>query len=548
MEQKQLDEIDESFFGEEIIDEEEVEVKTPKKKDKTSANKKKSDKMAEKKSKDKKENKENAEKPKEEVKKEEVKIESAASSTKGPDKVETWGDDSDEGDSLFKNISTWQAISGILVVLLIFSVFTNGFQFSNNGGSDGDTITLSEAEERALEYVNNNLLQPPFTAELTESEELDSMYRLTLTVAGQDVDSFMTKDGNYFFPQGYETGATAIELDGSDEGTEGTTGGEVAGTEVSVDDDDVKGDENAPVTIIEFSDFECPFCGRYIEQTYPQIVESYIETGQVKYVFRDFPLSFHQNAQKAAEAAECAGEQGMYWEMHDELFANQEALDIDSLKGYAEDLGLDTEEFNECLESGEMYDEVQADMADGSRYGVQGTPAFFVNGQLLSGAQPYSAFEAAIEAALAQIDSEETEEEVVEEETVEEEEEVVEEEMNEEETAEEETEVIEEEEEVVEEEELVEEEVTTETVDLSVSAKKWLFTPRDLTASVGDTIELTIVPEDLDFTFAIADLDVEEDVSGTTLVTFTVEEAGSYEFSCSSCEEWRGMTGTLVVE
>ena len=533
MEQKQLDEIDESFFGEEIIDEEEVVVKTTKKKEKTSLNKKKSDKMAEKKSKENKENKENAEKPKEEVKKEEIKIESAASSTSGPEKVETWGDDPEDEDSLFKSISTWQAISGILVVLLIFSVFTNGFQFSNEGGSSGDTITLSEAEEKALDYVNTNLLQAPFTAELANSEELDTTYKLTLTVAGQDVDSYMTKDGNYFFPQGYETGATAIDLGEGGEGTTDTTGSETTGTtEVSVDDDDVKGDANAPVTIIEFSDFECPFCGRYIEQTYPEIVENYIETGQVKYVFRDFPLSFHQNAQKAAEAAECAGEQGMYWEMHDVLFANQETLDVDSLKGYAEELDLDTEEFDECLDSGEMYDEVQADMADGSRYGVQGTPAFFVNGQLLSGAQPYSAFEAAIEAALAQIDGEEAVEEEEEEVVAEEEiEEVVEEEA----------------EEVVEEEEVVEV-VTGETVDLSISAKKWMFTPRDLTANVGDTIELTIVPEDLDFTFAVVDLGVEEDVSGTTTVTFTVDDAGSYELSCSSCEEWRGMTGTLVVE
>ena len=226
--------------------------------------------------------------------------------------------------------------------------------------------------------------------------------------------------------------------------------------------------------------------------------------------------------------------------MHDVLFANQETLDVDSLKGYAEELDLDTEEFDECLDSGEMYDEVQADMADGSRYGVQGTPAFFVNGQLLSGAQPYSAFEAAIEAALAQIDGEEAEEAVEEtEEAVEEEEVVAEEEIEE---------VVEEEaEEVVEEEEVVEV-VTGETVDLSISAKKWMFTPRDLTANVGDTIELTIVPEDLDFTFAVVDLGVEEDVSGTTTVTFTVDDAGSYELSCSSCEEWRGMTGTLVVE
>ncbi len=170
--------------------------------------------------------------------------------------------------------------------------------------------------------------------------------------------------------------------------------------EVNADGNPVKGSKGAPVTIIEFSEFECPFCERFYRQTFPLIEENYIETGEVRYVFRDFPLSFHQNAQKAAEAAECADEQGKFWEYHDKLFGNQRALDINSLKQYAKDLGLNTAKFNDCLGSGKMVSEVQKDFTDGSKYGVSGTPTFFINGIKLVGAQSYSAFEQIIEQEL----------------------------------------------------------------------------------------------------------------------------------------------------
>jgi len=171
--------------------------------------------------------------------------------------------------------------------------------------------------------------------------------------------------------------------------------------EVSEDDDPVKGDKDAPVTIIEFSDYECAFCGRYSAQTYHEIIEKYVDTGKAKYVFRDFPLGFHQNAQKAAEASECADDQGKFWEYHDILFLNQGALSINDLKGYASDLSLDTSKFDSCLDSGKYASEVRKDLADGGKAGISGTPSFIINGQKLVGAQPFSAFEQAIEAALA---------------------------------------------------------------------------------------------------------------------------------------------------
>jgi len=168
------------------------------------------------------------------------------------------------------------------------------------------------------------------------------------------------------------------------------------------EEDDVKGDSDAPVTIVEFSDYECPFCGRYVSETYPQILKNYIETGKVKYIFRDFPLSFHPQAQKAAEAAECAGEQGKYFEMHDLLFGSGVGGGVASFKQYAADLGLNTVEFNDCLDSGEMAAEVQKDFNDGRVFGVQGTPAFFINGKLLTGAQPFEVFQQVIEQELDQ--------------------------------------------------------------------------------------------------------------------------------------------------
>jgi len=170
--------------------------------------------------------------------------------------------------------------------------------------------------------------------------------------------------------------------------------------DVSTDDDAMKGDKDAPVTIIEFSEYQCPYCKRYVDQTLGQIQEKYIDTGKVKYVFRDFPLDFHQNAKPAAMAAECVKAEGgddAYWEYHDTLFENQQAISPDDLKGYASDMGYD---IADCLDNEEYADEVDADTEEGKSYGVRGTPAFFINGRFLSGAQPFAAFEKLIEEEL----------------------------------------------------------------------------------------------------------------------------------------------------
>ena len=160
-----------------------------------------------------------------------------------------------------------------------------------------------------------------------------------------------------------------------------------------------RGPAAAPVTIVEFSDFECPYCSR-AEETISEVVRVYGD--KVRVVYRDLPLPNHQSAPKAAEAAHCAGEQGKYWEMHARLFANQRALDVASLKGYAKDLKLDQAKFDKCLDSGATASLVEEGKKAGNELGISGTPAFFVNGIMINGAQPFDAFKEIIDAELAQ--------------------------------------------------------------------------------------------------------------------------------------------------
>lgn len=176
---------------------------------------------------------------------------------------------------------------------------------------------------------------------------------------------------------------------------------------VSEDDDAVMGNKDAKVTIVEFSDYECPFCKRHQTQVWPKIKEKYIDTGKVKYVFRDFPLAFHEPiATQEALAAECAGDMGgdeMYYKYHDELFAttkSNKGLEQSQLYEIAADLALDAAEFKECLDTEKFKAEVEKDMADGAKYGVTGTPGFFINGWFIKGAYPFSEFEKFIEQEL----------------------------------------------------------------------------------------------------------------------------------------------------
>ncbi|MDA1186146.1 MAG: DsbA family protein [Acidobacteria bacterium] len=175
---------------------------------------------------------------------------------------------------------------------------------------------------------------------------------------------------------------------------------------ISIDDDPILGNPDAPVTIIEFGDYQCPMCRIFWKETMPRIKEQYVDTGKVQIVFRDFPQDVHPEASPAAMAAECAEDQGQYWEYHDKIFHEQDRrrregevvrFRVSDLKRWARDLGLDTATFDVCLDSERHKAEVESDYADASSVGVNGTPFFFVNGRVLAGAHPFSTFEKVIE-------------------------------------------------------------------------------------------------------------------------------------------------------
>ena len=162
-------------------------------------------------------------------------------------------------------------------------------------------------------------------------------------------------------------------------------------------DDPMRGPKTAPVTIVEFTDFQCPFCKRS-QETIKQIEAAYGD--KVKLVERQYPLPFHNRAKPSAEAALCAKDQGKFWEMHDKLFPSQSLEDAD-IQRFAKDIGLNEKKFDKCLADHKYMARIDGDIADGQRFGVQGTPHFFINGTPISGAQPFDAFKPVIDAALA---------------------------------------------------------------------------------------------------------------------------------------------------
>jgi protein-disulfide isomerase len=165
-----------------------------------------------------------------------------------------------------------------------------------------------------------------------------------------------------------------------------------------------KGEGGAPVVMVEYSDYQCPYCVKYVDESFPQIEKDYIDTGKVRYLFRDLPLPFHENALPAALAARCAGDQDKYWEMHDILFEKQGEWSSgdpgELFKGYAGELGLDSKAFSACFDGEKYLQEINADLDLAQQVGADGTPAFFINGERIIGALPISTFKQAIDAEL----------------------------------------------------------------------------------------------------------------------------------------------------
>jgi protein-disulfide isomerase len=168
---------------------------------------------------------------------------------------------------------------------------------------------------------------------------------------------------------------------------------------VSTEGDPSIGPDDAPVTIVEFSDYQCPYCQTWYQQTFNQLLANYPD--QIRFVYRDLPLPMHPEAIPAAEAAHCAGEQGVYWMYHDALFSGRYSLGRSAYEQYAIELGLDTVAFTACLDDRRYQNEVKIDAADATRVGLNGTPSFVINGRIMIGALPYADFKTIIDEELA---------------------------------------------------------------------------------------------------------------------------------------------------
>jgi protein-disulfide isomerase len=174
------------------------------------------------------------------------------------------------------------------------------------------------------------------------------------------------------------------------------------------DNDHILGNKDAKVTIFEFSDFQCPFCRVFEQGAYAQIKKDYIDTGKARLIYRHYPLDFHPQSKLAAEASECAGEQGKFWEMHDKMFAEQEkkgsgttiTFTANDVKKWASAIGVKAAQFNTCLDTNKYDGRINDDINFANSIGVSGTPTFFINGARLVGAQPFASFKAAIDILL----------------------------------------------------------------------------------------------------------------------------------------------------
>lgn len=280
-------------------------------------------------------------------------------------------------------------ITAFILGVLVTAIFLGSMWLSHG-------ISKEEAADIVIEKIYSDFGNDNYVVEVISVEDFGKdLYKVDISIkkvaAAENVSHLVTKDGNII-----------REIEKTEESTEQKTGEEQSVPSQPIEKIHYKGPADAKVTIVEYSDFQCSFCKRFYDGAYKRILEAY--PNDVKFVFKDFPLSFHQMAYPAAEAAECAGAQGKYWEYHDKLFENQQEWSASgraALEKYAEELGLDMDSFKNCIETREFKDDVAADFREGQAKGVRGTPAFFINGKMLTGAQPFSTFKSEIDAALA---------------------------------------------------------------------------------------------------------------------------------------------------
>ena len=272
-------------------------------------------------------------------------------------------------------------------IKFLFGVFAAIMLFSG-------TVSTNQAMTIAENQVNSIVSSQGLTATVTSYVLENGLYTVFVDVGQgdlvQEAEVYLTRDGDILIV------GNAYETSGSEDGPDRAEF-ELDGSELSL------GDPNAPVTVIEFSDFQCPFCTRFYEGTIKELKVNYVDTGKVYYVYKHFPLSFHASAQIAGEAVECANEQEAWYEYHAKIFDAQDGdFTKSDLKSWAVGIVPDTEAFGTCLDSGKYESKIKADMVEGQEAGVSGTPATFVNGIMVSGAQPYSAFSELVDSELGE--------------------------------------------------------------------------------------------------------------------------------------------------
>ncbi len=283
---------------------------------------------------------------------------------------------------------------------LAFEYDTQRFQLLDAGVRDAVRRRLLDAEASQRGTTTEEMLQAEVNSGIqVTAAEVNAWHEANQgRLQGRPLDALRPAIEQFLFEQEQEAGIVAFTAElAADRDVAMTL--EPVRANIETEGYPALGPGDAPITLVEFSDFECPFCGRFMP-TVEQVKEVY--AGQVRLVYRQFPLrEIHPNAQKAAEASLCAEEQGKFWELHDLMFAEQDALTVEELKGKAERLGMDNEAFAACLDSGRYVDSVQADVRAGQRLGVDGTPALFVNGRPVpGGAVPFEAIAKVIDEEL----------------------------------------------------------------------------------------------------------------------------------------------------
>lgn len=262
-----------------------------------------------------------------------------------------------------------------------------------------DRILATEAKARGV--TTEELLAAEVKSKITEptEEEIASVYEASKSELGDATLEQVRPQIMQFLAQRQESVATRDFVEQLRAKYKPQIFLKAPKVEVATGDLEGRGPANAPITLVAFSDYECPYCKR-AETTVEEVLKAYPD--KIRYYHRDFPLDFHAHARPAAMAARCANEQGKFWPYRTALFTSQD-LSEERLKAIADETGLDRAKFDECLASDKFGAAVDKDMADGVTVGVNGTPAFFVNGRMLSGAQPLDAFKQVIDSELAAV-------------------------------------------------------------------------------------------------------------------------------------------------